>query len=222
MLLQLALDDAASLSVVAAVAELVDIIEVGTPLLKRFGLSAIATVRELAPGVPVLADTKTVDGGAEEAGMVLGAGASLMTVLQLASASTHDAVDRVAREHDAYVVVDTICGALPDRPGLYPERTAYVGLHTPSDMSKLGASGRDRAGDVSALRDLGYGVVIAGSVGADNIGAIVRAAPDIVVVGRAITQAEDPGRAAQWLSDQLPARGHGWPPALRSPSSPRW
>ena len=56
MLLQLALDRPESLSVVQVVADLVDIIEIGTPFLKRFGLSAISTVRELAPGVPILAD----------------------------------------------------------------------------------------------------------------------------------------------------------------------
>jgi 3-hexulose-6-phosphate synthase len=36
-----------------------DIIEIGTPLLKRFGIGAIATARELCPDTPVLANTKT-------------------------------------------------------------------------------------------------------------------------------------------------------------------
>ena len=63
MLLQLALDKPEHFAVLAAVGDLVDIVEVGTPVLKRFGVSAIATARELADQVPVLADTKTVDGG---------------------------------------------------------------------------------------------------------------------------------------------------------------
>jgi 3-hexulose-6-phosphate synthase len=45
------------------VREVVDVVEVGTPMLKPFGLGLVSTVNELAPGVPVLVDSKTVDGG---------------------------------------------------------------------------------------------------------------------------------------------------------------
>ena len=83
MLLQVAIDKAESLGVIAQVRGIADIIEIGTPLLKRFGIGAIATARELCPDTPVLADTKTVDAGDLEAEMVLGAGARLMTVLFL-------------------------------------------------------------------------------------------------------------------------------------------
>jgi hypothetical protein len=50
MQLQLALDHPAALAFVACVAPEVDLIEAGTPLLKRFGLSVLASLRELAPG----------------------------------------------------------------------------------------------------------------------------------------------------------------------------
>ena len=49
-------------------------IEIGTPLLKRFGIGAISTARELCPDTPILADTKTVDAGDLEAEMVSGQG----------------------------------------------------------------------------------------------------------------------------------------------------
>ena len=77
-------------------------------MLKRFGLAAIATARELCPDVPVLADTKTVDGGQLEADMVFGAGAAFMTVLSVASRATHEAVGRRAEAFGATVVVDTL------------------------------------------------------------------------------------------------------------------
>ena len=53
MLLQLALDKPQHFAVLPMVSDLVDIVEVGTPVLKRFGLSAISTVRELTPETPV-------------------------------------------------------------------------------------------------------------------------------------------------------------------------
>ena len=108
MLLQVAIDRAESFGVIAQVQGIADIIEIGTPLLKRFGIGAIATARELCPDTPVLADTKTVDAGDLEAEMVLAAGARLMTVLSSTSPATHAAVGRTAARFGAYVVVDTI------------------------------------------------------------------------------------------------------------------
>ena len=94
--------------VIAELRGIADIIEIGTPLLKRFGIGAIATARELCPDTPVLADTKTVDAGDLEAEMAFRAGAGLMTVLSSASRATHAAVGRVAARFGGLVVVDTI------------------------------------------------------------------------------------------------------------------
>ncbi len=55
----------------------VDIIQVGTAVLKRSGLAAITTALELSGGREMLADTKTADGGALEAKMVFGDGAPM-------------------------------------------------------------------------------------------------------------------------------------------------
>ena len=76
MLLQVALDKPEHLGILPALRGVADIVEIGTPLLKRFGIAAITTAREICPDIPVMADTKTVDGGAFEANMVFGAGAA--------------------------------------------------------------------------------------------------------------------------------------------------
>ena len=108
MLLQIALDKPEHFALLPHIRNIADIVEVGTPLLKRFGIGAIATARELCPDTLVLADTKTVDGGKLEAEMVFGAGAAFMTVLSSTSKATHDAVGRVAAEYGATVIIDTI------------------------------------------------------------------------------------------------------------------
>lgn len=126
VLLQIAFDKPEHLSLMPRLKSLADIIEVGTPVLKRFGVSAIATARELCPDVVVLADTKTVDGGQLEADMVFGAGAALMTVLSSASRATHEVVGRRAAAFGATVVVDTITksGKADLLPGMPPFRKA--------------------------------------------------------------------------------------------------
>lgn len=216
MLLQLAIDDPASLGVIRDVLEFVDVLEVGTPLLKRFGLSAIATVVEQAEGKPVLVDTKTADAGAREAHMVFGQGAALMTVLSAAAAATFDAVDAAAREHEGHVILDTVTGSLPSRPNAYPERFSHIGLHEPTDRRR---GGLDRAAidSITSMHELGYLVSIAGGIDTENIADVVAREPEIVVVGRAICHAPQPRRVAEWLSSQLVNRGRGWPASERSP-----
>jgi bifunctional enzyme Fae/Hps len=56
------------------------IIEAGTPYLKREGTKGISQLRALWPYM-ILADLKTIDGGAEEVAMVHQAGAQAATVL---------------------------------------------------------------------------------------------------------------------------------------------
>jgi hypothetical protein len=171
LLLQVAIDKAESLSVIAQVRGIADIIEIGTPLLKRFGIGAIATARELCPDTPILADTKTADAGDLEAEMVLGAGARLMTVLSSTSPATHAAVGKVAARFGALVVVDTITesGKLELLPigATFPESFAYVGVHSPTacaspetDRPRISTLFRIYAVEASGLRlpaDLGRG-----------------------------------------------------------------
>jgi 3-hexulose-6-phosphate synthase len=57
VLLQVAIDRAEDFGVIGQMRGAADIIEIGTPLLKRFGIGAIATARELCPETPALADS---------------------------------------------------------------------------------------------------------------------------------------------------------------------
>lgn len=215
MLLQLALDKPEHFAVLTAVGDLVDIVEVGTPVLKRYGVSAIATARELASGIPVLADTKTVDGGGLEAHLVLGAGATMMTVLSVASPATHAIVGAVAAEYGAWVVVDTITES--GRPQLLPEGAAYpasygyVAVHAPSDMRVAGTPITSHIAAVRDMRARGWRVSLAGGIGPDTLEAVLAVEPEIVVVGSAITEAENPREVAQWIRERLTSPGRGWP-----------
>ncbi|MGH3253949.1 MAG: orotidine 5'-phosphate decarboxylase / HUMPS family protein [Streptosporangiaceae bacterium] len=219
LLLQLAIDDPGHIGLVNGLAELVDIIEVGTPLLKRFGLAAIATLKQAGGGTAVLVDSKTVDGGAREARMLFEEGAAFVTVLSTASAATHQAVSEVASEYDGHVLVDTICApALPTRYVSYPDRFAYLGLHLPTDQRLAGQTTAEHIDAIPAMRELGYQVAIAGGISPGNIAAVVAAAPDLVIVGSAITHSPDPRRACKWIGSQLTDRNHGWPRPPRSMS----
>jgi 3-hexulose-6-phosphate synthase len=219
LLLQVAIDKAESLSVIVQVRGIADIIEIGTPLLKRFGIGAIATARELCPDTPILADTKTVDAGDLEAEMVFGAGARLMTVLSSTSPATHAAVGKVAARFGALVVVDTITESgkpeLLPAGATFPESFAYVGVHSPTDMRVAGDRSTLHIDAVSDIRRRGFRVALAGGLGPETLDAVLAAEPEIVIIGSAITGADDPRRVAKWIKDRLRNPGLGWPSDAR-------
>jgi len=221
MLLQLALDKPEHFAVLAKVYDLVDIVEIGTPLLKRFGVSAITTARELAPNVPVLADTKTVDGGGFEADLVFGAGATFMTVLSCASAATHEVVGKHAEKFGAWVIVDTITesgkSVLLPEGATFPDSFGYVAVHSPTDARLAGDTSTGHIDAVAAMHARGHRVSLAGGIGPKTLEAVIAVEPEILVVGGAITEADNPREVTQWIHDRLPNRNLGWPWETKSP-----
>ncbi len=215
MLLQIAFDKPEHLALMPQVKEFADIVEIGTPVLKRFGISAISTARELCPDVMVLADTKTVDGGQLEADMVFSAGAAFMTVLSCASRATHETVGRRAAAFGATVIVDTITESgkpdLLEHGSDFPESFGYVAVHSPTDARLAGNTSTSHIDAVKQMHERGFRVSLAGGIGPDTLDAVIGVAPEILVVGSAITESANPKEIAKWIRDRLPNPGLGWP-----------
>ena len=97
-----------ALELAGKVAEYVDIIELGTPLIKAAGLSAVTAVKAAHPDKIVFADMKTMDAGELEADIAFKAGADLVTVLGAADDSTIAGAVKAAKAHNKGIVVDLI------------------------------------------------------------------------------------------------------------------
>lgn len=190
-----------------AVAGGVDILEVGTPLLKSAGLDAVRALRERFPGIPVVADTKTMDAGRTEMEMASKAGASFATVLALASNSTVRECVEVGRNYGIEVVVDLV--GHPDPVGRAKEVEALgataVGVHCPIDQQMLGQDPFDTLRAVRAAVDIT--VCVAGGITVDTAGTAAAAGADIVIVGGSISKAEDAAAATSALRDALRSGG---------------
>ena len=173
MLLQIAFDKPEHLALLPQMKAFADIIEIGTPVLKRFGVSAITTARELCPDIMVLADTKTVDGGQFEADMVFGAGAAFMTVLSCASRATHEVVGKRAAAFGATVIVDTITKSgkaeLLPPDAVFPESYGYVAVHSPTDARLAGDTSTSHIDAVRKMHARGFLVSLAGGIGPDTL-----------------------------------------------------
>ena len=84
MKLQIAVDIADTervLEIAEQVHDIVDIYEVGTPVIMKEGMRPVRALKERYPDLCVLADTKIMDGGALECEDVCEAGADIVTVL---------------------------------------------------------------------------------------------------------------------------------------------
>lgn len=86
----------------------VDWIEVGTPLVLAEGLHGVRRLRAEFPGVPLVVDLKTMDGGYLEAEMMAKAGATHVVVMAKAHEETIKCVVQAGRDFGIKVMGDNL------------------------------------------------------------------------------------------------------------------
>jgi len=208
--LQLALDFL-QLSRALKVAELgvkggVDILEVGTPLLKSEGLDAVRALRRQFPKIPIVCDTKTLDAGRIEMEASAKAGATTGVVMAAASESTIRECVEAGQNYGIDIAVDLL-GTPPEKaPALARQMVEigaqYICVHTPIDDQMLGSKPFDV---VKAVRkEIGEArIMVAGGINSETAPRAARAGADVVVVGGAIIKAKDVTRAAREIKRSL-------------------
>jgi 3-hexulose-6-phosphate synthase/6-phospho-3-hexuloisomerase len=85
-----------------------DWLEAGTPLILAEGLHGVKKLREAFPGVPIVADLKTMDGGYLEAEMMFKAGASHVVVMARAHEETIKCVVKAGKDFGGKVMGDNL------------------------------------------------------------------------------------------------------------------
>jgi 3-hexulose-6-phosphate synthase len=86
----------------------VDWLEAGTPLILAEGLHGVRALRSAFPGVPIVADLKTMDGGYLEAEMMAKAGATHVVVMARAHEETIKVVVKAGRDQGVSVMGDNL------------------------------------------------------------------------------------------------------------------
>ncbi|CAM4315317.1 3-hexulose-6-phosphate synthase [Zobellia nedashkovskayae] len=197
----LKIEDAIALA--TKVAPYIDIIELGTPLIKSEGLSGIRKMKDAFPDKLVLADFKTADAGELEADMAFGAGADYITILGATGDSTIAGAVKSAKAHGKGVVVDTI--GVKDRVKRAQEAIAlgaeFVELH--AGLDEQAEEGYSIQVLIDEAKTAGVSVSIAGGVNLSSITAVKESGVTVAVAGAAIYGAEDPAKAAKELKELL-------------------
>ena len=135
----------------------VDWLEAGTPLILAEGLHGVKKLHENFPGIPIVADLKTMDGGYLEAEMMAKAGASHVVVMARAHAETIKAVVRAGHDFGVKVMGDNLgCPDMVDAAKWLEELGCdYIVHHIGYDERRgISAQGKRMPSPLDQLREV--------------------------------------------------------------------
>ncbi len=184
------------------VAEYVDIIEIGTPLVLAVGASFAAEVKALYPDKIVFLDEKIMDGGKIIADHAFDCGADLVSVLGVSEDSTLRSAIASAHEHGKYIVVD-LC-AVDDLFARAKDAEAFgadlVGVHVGYDIQATGADPLQELKKLSGIKLL---KTVAGGIKKKNFEDACRSDANVVIVGGGLCNVPDPRETAKWMCETM-------------------
>ena len=177
------------------------LLEVGTPLVKRYGMEVIQEIREFAKDAFVIADLKTLDVGQVEVDLAFNETADAVVVSGLASSSTINKFIYESKRLGIYSSIDMmevkdpleVLKGLDDTPDI-------VILHRGIDVE---SKGKTRWQIIQDIKDEFPGkkilLSVAGGIREDTAKEALKKGADILIVGRYITQSKDVEKAARGL-----------------------
>ena len=179
------------------------LIEAGTPLIKKFGLGIISSIRKMRPNAFIIADLKILDTGNLEARMAADSSADAVVISGLAPVPTLQKAIEEARKTGIYSYIDMLNVADPVKViKSLKVKPDVVELHRAIDAEDTAHAW----GDIPALKKAAGKkllVATAGGIRVDVVKDAVRSGADIIVVGRAITASKDPHTQADLFLEQL-------------------
>ena len=207
MKLQIAVDIADTkriIEIADQIHDVIDIYEVGTPVIMKEGVAPVRALKDKYPHLTVLADSKIMDGGALEAEDLCNAGADIITVLAVSDNTTIQEVIDTAHSFGRKVLVDLMCiHDIPARSKEVSEMGAdYVCVHTGTDMQKRGRTPlKDLQEIVGAIDSSKAGV--AGGVKLSTVDQYKALKPGIIIAGGALYNAPDIRKAVIEMKEAI-------------------
>ncbi|MEH7117278.1 3-hexulose-6-phosphate synthase [Neobacillus vireti] len=200
MKIQLALDRmeiAEAISLTRKVEDSIDWIEVGTSLIKEFGVVSVKELKQAFPDKTVVADIKTIDNARYEFEMCFEAGADVATVMGVSPLVTIDTCMEVARRYNKKVMIDLLNTSLEQKQALMKYKEAVLCDHVSKDEQEEAGSRNHGTKNGQLFEDPDIQVAAAGGITLDSIGKLRETLnPAVVIIGSAITKADNPAEAA--------------------------
>jgi 3-hexulose-6-phosphate synthase len=207
MELQLAIDLVdipEAIEIVKEVEEYIDIVEIGTPVVKIWGLQAVKQMKEAFPHLKVLADLKTMDAAAYEVMKASEAGADIVTILGVAEDLSIKGAVEEAKKQGKKVLVDMI--AVKNLEERAKEVDAmgvdYICVHTGYDLQAVGKNSFE---DLKKIKGVvkNAKTAIAGGIKLETLPEVIKEKPDLVIVGGGIANQDDKKAVARKMKELM-------------------
>jgi 3-hexulose-6-phosphate synthase/6-phospho-3-hexuloisomerase len=198
-----------ALQIANQVVSSVDIIEAGTPLIKAEGIRCVKMLKERFPDKLICADLKTADAGYLEVEMAAKVGADIISILADAYENTIEQALRASYDFDVDIMVDLIVSRSPVKRlkeiinlNHKGRKITYALAHSGLDRQ---SSRRAPLSDIEKMVKVPKhpDLAIAGGIRASDIQNIMQYPLSIIIVGGAITHAENPDEAAKELKSLI-------------------
>jgi bifunctional enzyme Fae/Hps len=183
------------------------ILEVGTPLIKRYGTRGINELRQIAKDKFIIADLKTLDVGKVEVDIAYEDTADAVVAAGLAPPETLDATVSEARRLGIYAVIDMlnvedVLGKLKS----IKEFPDIVILHRGIDQETGRSSGLERIKIIrQAFPNKKFLIAVAGGIVPETAKEALEQGADILIVGRYVTQSKDIERSVRDFLELTPS-----------------
>jgi bifunctional enzyme Fae/Hps len=182
------------------------ILEVGTPLIKRYGTRIINDLRQVAKDMFMVADLKTLDVGKVEADLAYDETADAVVAAGLAPAETLDAFIHEAKRLSMYAVVDMLNVEDPIKKlKTLMEFPNIVILHRGIDQETGRTLGLDLIQEMrQTFKDKKFLIAVAGGIVPETAKEALQKGADIIIVGRYVTQSKDIERSVRDFLESTP------------------
>ena len=175
------------------------ILEVGTPLIKKYGTRVIEELRSVAKDVFMIADLKTLDVGKVEVDIAYEATADAVVASGLAAPQTLDKFIYEAKRLGIYAFVDMMYVKNPlEKLRELKELPDVVIIHRAIDVETGKTIGLELISKLkAAFKEKRLLIGVAGGIIPETAREALQKGADIIIVGRYITQAKDVERAVR-------------------------
>ncbi|TQR18264.1 3-hexulose-6-phosphate synthase [Psychrobacillus soli] len=181
--------------------ESINWIEIGTGVIKEYGMISVREMRARFPEKIIVADMKTCDAGKHESTQAFESGANVTTVMGFSPNATIRQCLEVASNYNGEVMVDLLGVENAERVNeIYSLGARLFCLHVGKDMQQEGELATSFLFQlVEGLEDIR--IAVAGGVNIETAPGLLEAGVDILIVGSFITGSENPSASAKQLAN---------------------
>jgi 3-hexulose-6-phosphate synthase/6-phospho-3-hexuloisomerase len=192
-----------ALDIAGQVGPFIDIIEAGTPLIKSEGINAVRILKDTFSEKLICADLKTADAGYLEVKMAAKAKADIISILADAYDTTIEEALRASYEYKVDIMADLIVSRSPIKRleeimdlNYKGKKLTYALAHSGLDRQ---SSRRAPLTEIESMAKIPNHpkLAIAGGIRAIDIKSIMKFPIAIIIVGGAITHAQNPTMVAE-------------------------